>query len=103
MVVNTLTLEIDDIYFLMGLSHRGSRVSHSRSRGGGEPIEYYVAHHYVPGTEEHSGKDVIRYVRYLPLRTILYTITQMERSVVGQLRGGGGESVVTMLKQLCFF
>jgi hypothetical protein len=24
-------------------------------------------------------------------------------SSVGQLRGGGGESVVTVLKQLCFF
>jgi hypothetical protein len=26
-----------------------------------------------------------------------------ENPPVGQLRGGGGESVVTVLKQLCFF
>ena len=79
--VNTLTLDINDIHFLMGLSHRGSRVSLSGRIGGGEPMDYYVAHHYVPGTENHSGKFSIRDVRYFPLRNILYTITQMARSV----------------------
>jgi hypothetical protein len=27
----------------------------------------------------------------------------IDKMSVGQLRGGGGESVVTVLKQLCFF
>jgi hypothetical protein len=48
--VHTLTLWIDDIYLLKGLSRRVSWVSLLGSRGGGEPMEYYVAHHYVPGT-----------------------------------------------------
>jgi hypothetical protein len=48
--VHTLTLEIYEIYFLMGLSHRGSQVLLSGRRGGGEPMDYYVAHHYVPST-----------------------------------------------------
>jgi hypothetical protein len=43
--VHTVTLEIDDIYFLTGLSRHGSQVSLSESRGGGEPMDYYVAHH----------------------------------------------------------
>ena len=48
--VHTLTLEIDDIYFLTGLSHRGSHLSLLGSRGGGEPMDYYVAHHCSAGT-----------------------------------------------------
>jgi hypothetical protein len=42
MDVHTLTIGIEDIYFLIGLSYRGSRVSLIRSRGGGEPMNYYV-------------------------------------------------------------
>jgi hypothetical protein len=79
--VHTLTLEIDDIYFLTGLSHRGSRVSLSGSRGGGEPMDYYVAHHCATGTEKHSGKVSIKDVEDLSLRTILYTITHVVGSV----------------------
>jgi hypothetical protein len=75
--VHTLTLEIDDIYLLTGLSCRGSRVSLSGSRGSGEPMDYYVVHHYVPCTKKYSGKVAIKDVQDLPLRTILYTITQM--------------------------
>jgi hypothetical protein len=44
-------------------------------------MDYYIAHHCVPGTEKHSGKFSRRDVRDFPLRTILYTITQMARSV----------------------
>jgi transposase InsO family protein len=38
-------------------------------------------------------------------RTIMERASSMRLHVgfVGQLRGGGGESVVTVLKQLCFF
>jgi hypothetical protein len=75
--VHTLTLEIDDIYFLTGLSRHGSRVSLSRSRGGGEPMDYYVAHHCAAGIEKHSGKVSIKDVEDLSLRIILYTITHV--------------------------
>jgi hypothetical protein len=40
-------------------------------------MDYYVAHHCMPGTENNSGKVTIRDVMDLPLRTILYTITWM--------------------------
>jgi len=76
--VHTLTIDIEDIYFLIGLSRHGSWVSLTSSRGAGEPTDYYIRHHYVPGTEKHSGKVVIKDVWYFPLRTILYTITHME-------------------------
>jgi hypothetical protein len=50
MGVHTFTLEIDEIYFMAGLSRWGSRVSLSGSRDGGEPMDYYVVQHCVPGT-----------------------------------------------------
>jgi hypothetical protein len=43
-------------------------------------MDYYVAHHCIPGTEKHSGKVSIKDVQDFPLRAILYTITQMEGS-----------------------
>jgi hypothetical protein len=57
---HTLTIEIEDIYFLTRLSHRGSLVTLTGSRGENEPMNYYVRHHYVLGTEKHSGKVTIR-------------------------------------------
>jgi hypothetical protein len=67
MGVHTLTFDIDEIYFLMGLSHRGSLVSLTGSRGGGESMDYYVSHHCILCTEKHSGKVSNRDVPYLPL------------------------------------
>jgi hypothetical protein len=80
MVIHTLTKYIEDIYFLTGLSHHGSLVSIIGSKGGGEPMDYYVHQHCVPGTKKHSGKVAIRDVWVLPLQTILYTITCMAES-----------------------
>jgi hypothetical protein len=78
--VHTLTLEIEDIYFLTGLSHRGSRVSLSGHRGGGEPMDHYVAQYCSAGTEKFSGKVPIKNVLDLSLRTILFTITHVAGS-----------------------
>jgi hypothetical protein len=80
--VHTLTLDIDEIYFLTSLSHRGSQVSLFGSISGGEPMDYYVAHNCEPGIEKHSGKIAIKDVRDFTLRNIFYTITQIVRSVV---------------------
>jgi hypothetical protein len=54
---------------------------HYREAEVGEPMDYYVAHHCVEGTEKNSGKVAIKDVQDLHLRTILYTITYMEGSV----------------------
>jgi hypothetical protein len=43
--VHTLTLEIEYIYFFTNLSDRGSRMSLSGDRGGGEPMDYYFVQH----------------------------------------------------------
>jgi hypothetical protein len=78
--VHTLTLDIDDIYFLTRLSHCGSQVSVLGSKGRGEPMDYYLAHHCASGIEKHSGKVSIIDVQDLSLGTILYTITCVPRS-----------------------
>ena len=75
-----LMIDIEDIYFFTGLSHRGSRVTLTGSRGGGAPMNHYISEHCVLGTQKHNSKFTIRDVRDLPLRTILYTIKRMAGS-----------------------
>jgi hypothetical protein len=55
-----LSLDLEDIYFLMGLSYHGSRVSLTRSRGGGLPMSEYVHRYCDPEAERRSGKVSIR-------------------------------------------
>ena len=57
-----ITIYIEDIYFLTGLSRHGSRVTLTRIRGGGAPMNHYISEHCVPGTQKHSGKVAIRNV-----------------------------------------
>jgi hypothetical protein len=72
-----LTIDIEDIYFLTGLSHHGARVTLKSSRRGGEPMSHYISSHCIPSTQKHSGKVAIRDARDLPLQTVLYTIMSM--------------------------
>jgi hypothetical protein len=39
---HSLSLYIEDIYFLMGLSHRGAHVTLTGGRGGGLPMSEYI-------------------------------------------------------------
>jgi hypothetical protein len=57
---HTLTIDIEDIYFLTGLSRCGSRVALTGSRGGGEPMNHYISEHCVSGTHKHRDKFIIR-------------------------------------------
>jgi hypothetical protein len=55
-----LTIDIEDIYFLIELSRCGSRVTITGCRGGDEPMNHYISAHCVPYTQNHIGKVVIR-------------------------------------------
>jgi hypothetical protein len=57
--VHTLSLDIEDIYFLTGLSRRGYHVSLTGSRGGGLPMSEYCHLHCVPEAERKKGKVAI--------------------------------------------
>jgi hypothetical protein len=57
--VHTLSLYIEDIYFLTRLSRRGYYVSLTSSRGGGLPMSDYYCLHYVLEAERKKGNVVI--------------------------------------------
>jgi hypothetical protein len=78
--VHTLSLDIEDIYFLTGLSRCGYHVSLTGSRGGGLPMSEYCRLHCVPEAERKKGKVSIWGVWDLTLNTILFTISHMVRS-----------------------
>jgi hypothetical protein len=75
---HTLSLDIEDIYFLTGLSRRGSHVTLTGNRGGGLPMSEYVRRYCEPRAESLKGKVSIRDIRDLPLWNILFTIARME-------------------------
>jgi hypothetical protein len=56
MGVHTLTLDIKDIYFLIGLSRCGYHASLTGSRGGRLPMSEYCHQYCVPGVERSKGK-----------------------------------------------
>jgi hypothetical protein len=57
--VHTLTIDIEDIYFLTGLSRRGSYVSLTGSHRGGRKMSEYCRDYYVPEVERQKGKVAI--------------------------------------------
>jgi hypothetical protein len=71
---HTLEIDIEDIYFLTGLSRHRSHVSLTDSRGGGLKMSEYCNQYCVPEAERKKGKVAIWGVTDLTLRTILFTI-----------------------------
>jgi hypothetical protein len=78
--VHTLTLDIEDIYFLTGLSRRGYHATLTGGRGGRLPMSEYCRQYCVPEAERSKGKVSIWGVQDLTLRTILFTIARMAGS-----------------------
>jgi hypothetical protein len=70
-----LSLDIEDIYFLIALSCHGSHVTLIGNIGGGLPMSEYVHRYCEPGVKRCKGKVTIRDVWDLPLRTIYFTIS----------------------------
>jgi hypothetical protein len=79
--VHTLTLDIEDIYFLTGLSRLGYHATLTEGRGRGLPMSEHVRKYCVPKVERSKGKVAIWGVQNLALRNILFTIVCMVRSV----------------------
>ena len=74
---HTLTIDVEDIYFLTGLSRWGSHVSLSGNRRGGMKMSEYCREYCVPEAERQRGKVAIWGVMDITLRTILFTIARM--------------------------
>jgi hypothetical protein len=78
---HTLTIDIEDIYFLTGLSRRGSYFSLTGSHRRGLKMSEYCREYCVPEAERQKGKVDIWGVTDINLRTILFTIAQIAGSV----------------------
>jgi len=72
-----LDIELDYVYFLTGLSKRGDPILLFGHQETPQPNEAYVAEHCILGSQLVGGCIVIKYVRELELRSILFAITKL--------------------------
>jgi hypothetical protein len=80
-----LTIELEDVYFLTGLSKRGALVILSGQRALPMPVEEYLENHCVPGSRLVGGRIAIKDVRDIPLRSILFSIKTLVGSTISHL------------------
>jgi hypothetical protein len=73
----SLTITVDDIYFITGLSRRGEVVNLKTHGGGGMTVDQYIAAYCEDGTEKSGTQIPIKNIVNLSLKVILYMITQI--------------------------
>ena len=74
---HVLTIDVEDIYFLNGLSRWGALISLTSSRGGDVTTQELIDRHFLPGTRT-SGKNIpIKAVMDLPLHTLIFTMQRL--------------------------
>jgi hypothetical protein len=73
-----LRIEVDDICFIIGLSHQGKVVNlKARGVGGGMNIEDYITTHCVAGTDKVGSQLTIRLIENLSLKIVVLILTQI--------------------------
>jgi hypothetical protein len=76
-----MRIEVEDIYFLTGLSNRGEVVNlKSRGAGSGMKIEEYINAHCVAGTLKVGSQVPIRAINNLGLKIIVLVLTRITSS-----------------------
>ena len=71
-----MRIEVDDIYFITGLSRRGEVVNlKAPGVGGGIPMEKYIATHCVVVTDKVGIQLPIREIENLSLKIIVLFLT----------------------------
>jgi len=81
-----LHIEVDDIYFLTGLSHRGLEVSLTGLGPRGLlTVREYTEKYCTAEAKVNSSGVPIKYIWNLGLKAIVYTINMMARSAAGHL------------------
>ena len=78
--VQILLWEVEDIYFLIGLSRRGAPISLIGSRGGEITTRELIDWHCVPGTGTSGKKIPIRVVTDRALWIVLFTMERVAGS-----------------------
>lgn len=75
--VHTLEIDIEDIYFIIGLSKRGAPMVMSGQRNDvEETMDDYIHEYCAPGIMKKSGRASIPTVMDMPLRTILFSVVR---------------------------
>jgi len=75
---HTLEIDIEDIYFITGLSKRGAPVVMSGQRSDVEfSMDDYIRRYCAAGTKKKAGRASILAVTDMPLRTILFTVMRV--------------------------
>ena len=62
-----LTIELEDVYFLTGLSKRGVPIYFSGHRALPEQVDVYLARHCIPGARLVGGRIPIKDIQDFPL------------------------------------
>ena len=75
-----LTVEVEDIYFLIGLSRWGSPISLTGSHGGDITTRELIDRHSALGIGTSGKKIPIRAVMDRALWTVLFTMQRVARS-----------------------
>ena len=71
----SLNIEVEDIYFITGLSRRGEMVNlRSYGPGGGLTIYEYIDVYYFPEMEKVGTQILINYIHILGLKAILLAL-----------------------------
>ena len=71
-------IEVEDIYFLTGLSHRGEVVNlKSWGAGSGIKIEDYIDSHCIVGTPKVGSQLPIREINNLILKIVVLMLTRI--------------------------
>ena len=76
--IHILHIEVEDVYFLIGLSMRGSPIDLSRAQEGETSLDDIIDQYCALGIESQSKKLRIKSILYLPLRIVVYTIGKVE-------------------------
>ena len=74
-----VTMEVEEIYFLTGLSKKGAHISLTGSQGGDITTQELIFRHCYPGRKMSGKKIPIKVVRDLMLQTILFTMKRVSR------------------------
>ena len=74
---HVLTIEVEDIYVLTGLSRRGTSISLTGSHGGDMTTQELIDRHCLPGTRTSGKKIPIKEVVDLPLHTLVFTMQRL--------------------------
>ena len=80
MGAHILTVEVEDIYFLTGLSRWGAPISLTGSRGGDITTRELIDRHCVLGTGTLGKKIPIKAVIDRALRIVLFTMQRVAGS-----------------------